>query len=435
MTIIIIACVLLLLSYIFDLTSSKTKIPSVILLLILGYGSRIIGEMVGMNLPDMSSFLSIFGTIGLILIVLEGSIDLELNRSKLPVIGKSLLISLVPMVIMAFILAFVFQLINGESLKTNLLNVVPLAVISSAIAIPSVKNLMPKNREFIIYESSFSDILGVLFFTFLYTQDVITIDSFGNFGGQVLLMFVISFVATIVLVVLLSKIDNHIKFAPIIILIILIFSVSEIYHLPALIFIFIFGLFLGNIDKLERIKLIQRLNPVSLNKEVKRFSELINEGAFLIRSLFFLIFGFLIETEELLNLETLAYAVMIVVIIFGLRWLILKLTKIKIDPLLYVAPRGLITILLFLRIPAADSIPQVSKSLVIQVIVLTAIVLMVGLITSKGDKEKSAGSDEGDASPDSTEPLQNSVPDDVEVVEAVDADFRKGSTYSDEFND
>jgi hypothetical protein len=339
------------------------------------------------------------------------------------------------MVIMAFILAFIFQLINGEPLKTNLLNVVPLAVISSAIAIPSVKNLMPKNREFIIYESSFSDILGVLFFTFLYTQDVITIDSFGNFGGQVLLMFVISFVATIVLVVLLSKIDNHIKFAPIIILIILIFSVSEVYHLPALIFIFIFGLFLGNIDKLERIKLIQRLNPVSLNKEVKRFSELINEGAFLIRSLFFLIFGFLIETEELLNLETLAYAVMIVVIIFGLRWLILKLTKIKIDPLLYVAPRGLITILLFLRIPAADSIPQVSKSLVIQVIVLTAIVLMVGLITSKGDKEKVAGVKEGDVSPDNTDPLRNIVPDDVEVVEAVDADFQKGSTYSDEFND
>lgn len=431
MTIIIIVCVLLLLSYIFDLTSSKTKIPSVILLLILGYASRIIGEMVGMDLPDLTSFLSIFGTIGLILIVLEGAIDLELNRSKLPVIGKSLLVSFLPMLIMAFALAFIFQLINGESLKTNLLNVVPLAVISSAIAIPSVKNLMPKNREFIIYESSFSDILGVLFFTFLYTQDVVTMDSFGHFGGQVFLMFVISFIATIILVVLLSKIDNHIKFAPIIILVILIFSVSEIYHLPALIFIFIFGLFLGNIDKLERIKLIQRLKPVTLNKEVKKFGELINEGAFLIRSMFFLIFGFLIETEELLNIETLAYAVMIVVIIFGLRWLILKLTRMKIDPLLYVAPRGLITILLFLRIPAADSVSQVSKSLVIQVIVLTAVVLMVGLITSKGDKVEVEGAEDGEISPEGTEPVQ----DDVEVVEAVDADFKKGTTYSDEFND
>ena len=117
-----------------------------------------------------------------------------------------------------------------------------------------------------------SDILGVLFFTFLMTQETITIASFAHFGGQILIMFLISFIATIVLVILLSKVRNHIKFAPIIILIILIYAVAEVYELPALIFIFIFGLFLGNIKKVERLKPIQRLHPVTLYQEVHKFS-------------------------------------------------------------------------------------------------------------------------------------------------------------------
>lgn len=38
--IIITLCILLLLAYVFDLTSSKTKVPSVILLLLLGFAMR-----------------------------------------------------------------------------------------------------------------------------------------------------------------------------------------------------------------------------------------------------------------------------------------------------------------------------------------------------------------------------------------------------------
>lgn len=383
LTIIIIVCTLLLIAYVFDLTASKTKIPSVILLLILGYGSRQIANVIGVDVPDLSSFLTIFGTVGLILIVLEGAIDLELNRSKLPVIGKSVLIAFVPIVIMGLLLALIFSFFNDASYRVNLLNLIPLCVISSAIAIPSVKHLCKRNKEFIIYESSMSDILGVLFFTFLMTQETITIVSFAHFGGQILIMFIISFIATIVLVILLSKVRNHIKFAPIIILIILIYAVAEVYELPALIFIFIFGLFLGNIKKVERLKPIQKLHPVTLYQEVHKFRELVNEGAFLIRSMFFLIFGFLIETSELINGETFLYALMIVAVIFVLRFLILKVMKMPVDPLLYIAPRGLITILLFLSIPAAQAIPQVNRSLIIQVIVLTAIILMVGLVTSK----------------------------------------------------
>ena len=73
MTIIITFCILLLVAYLFDLTSSKTKIPSVILLLLLGWGVRQITDLLFIDLPDFSYVLPILGTIGLILIVLDGS--------------------------------------------------------------------------------------------------------------------------------------------------------------------------------------------------------------------------------------------------------------------------------------------------------------------------------------------------------------------------
>lgn len=69
---IITLCVLLLIAYTFELTASKTKIPSVILLLILGWGVKQITELTHIEIPKLDALLPILGTIGLIVIVLEG---------------------------------------------------------------------------------------------------------------------------------------------------------------------------------------------------------------------------------------------------------------------------------------------------------------------------------------------------------------------------
>ena len=165
--VIIIICVLLLMAYLFDLTSSKTKIPSVILLLLLGWCAKQAASFFELEVPNLAPLLPILGTIGLILIVLEGSLELELNRTKFPLIKKSVLVAFFPMILLAFVLTFVFQQLGDFSFKNSLLNAIPLCVISSAIAIPSVRNLSNSNKEFIIYESSLSDIVGVLFFNFI----------------------------------------------------------------------------------------------------------------------------------------------------------------------------------------------------------------------------------------------------------------------------
>lgn len=247
-SIIITISILLLLAYVFDITASKTKIPAVILLLILGFCVKIITENLNISVPNLNPILPILGTIGLILIVLEGSLELEINKSKLPLIFKSSFVALIPLFVISFGIAYYLNHFENSPLKLALANAIPIGIISSAIAIPSARNLLNSEKEFITYESSLSDIFGVIFFNFITLNDNIGSKTFGNFTLELFAMLVISFVATVLLAGFLNKIKHHIKFVPMIIIVLLIYNVSKLFHLPALLFILIFGLFLGNID-------------------------------------------------------------------------------------------------------------------------------------------------------------------------------------------
>lgn len=388
--IIISICVLLLIAYIFDVSSPKTRIPSVILLLLVGWAVRQGANFLGLHIPDLSPILPVIGTVGLILVVLEGSLEVELNRSKLGLIVRSTVVALLPIILLSMLLAMAFEHFDGISFRTGLLNAIPLCVISSTIAISSSQNLPTKDSEFVTYESSLSDIFGVIFFNFVVRNEVIDLSSFSEFGAQIVIILVVTVAATLGLSFLLSKIKHHVKFLPIILLIILIYTIAKMYHLPALIFIFVLGLFIGNLDKFERFRFMKRLRPEILVKEVSRLQELTKEITFSIRSLFFLLFGYLIETSELLNTNTLVWAIAISGGIFLVRFIFLKLSGQNVFPLLFIAPRGLITILLFISIPVGQTTNLVNNSLIIQVIIITALIMMIGLMTTGNGKEKIA---------------------------------------------
>jgi len=381
--IILTLCILVLLAYVFDFTSAKTKIPSVILLLALGYLVKQLCTIFNIVLFDLSAVLPVLGTIGLILIVLEGSLELELSTEKLPLIGKSIWVALLPIFILSFGVALTMHYCFGYGLQRALANAIPLAIISSSIAIPSTRNFSSDQREFVIYESSISDILGVIFFNFITQHTSFGVLSFGLFFVELIVIVVISFVATGALSFMLSRLQHHVKFVPIMFLVILVYEISKVFHLPSLVFILVFGLFLNNLDKIKHLHFIQKLQPDVLRVEVKKFKELTIEATFLIRALFFLLFGYLIKTDELIATDTLTWSVGITAGIFIVRAIILKIAKLPLTPLVYVAPRGLITILLFLSLPLYLQIPLISRPMIIQIIILSALVLMVGALLNK----------------------------------------------------
>ncbi|HQW46809.1 MAG TPA: hypothetical protein PLZ98_07020, partial [Chitinophagaceae bacterium] len=181
--------------------------------------------------------------------------------------------------------------------------------------------------------------------------------------------------------------DHHIKYVPLILIVILIYVVSKEMHLPALVFILLFGLFLSNIDELARFKSIRLLKPNSLKAEIQKFKEIVIEATFLIRALFFILFGFLIKTEDVFNSQTIVWSTSIVMLIFIIRYLFLKMLKVTQASIVYIAPRGLITVLLFLSIKPADALPLFNNALIIQVILLSTLFMMFGLMFTKKEVE------------------------------------------------
>lgn len=386
--IIIIICIIFLLSYFFDLSSKFTKIPSVILLIALGFGAAQISKYFNFDILPLNDVLPILGTIGLILIVLNESLELELNKNNLPTIKKSLIAAVLPMLISSVLIAFVFyHFIEANWLK-SIVNALPLAIISSAVAIPSVHHLSKSIKEFVIFESSISDIIGVVIFNFFIFQESFTVSDIFVFIGQIVLMLFISFAASLLLSWLLYKMDHKVKFAPILVLVILFYELSKIYHLPALIFILLFGLFLANLNMFTKYKLIKLVHAEVLEKEIIQLHRIVSEGTFLIRTMFFVVFGYLIDTASLLKLETLKWTLITLCIIYIIRAIQLRLLKLPMSPLLFVAPRGLITILLFLSIPFALQMQAINTSLILQVILLSVFIMMLGMFFYKEKKDE-----------------------------------------------
>jgi uncharacterized membrane protein len=161
-----------------------------------------------------------------------------------------------------------------------------------------------------------------------------------------------------------------------------------VFHLPGLLFILLFGVFLGNVEQLKKVSWIDRFNPDVLKQEVSRLKELTIEATYFARSLFFLLFGFMIDINEVLNEQTFFWSAGIVFAIYFIRAISLKIARIPLSPLALIAPRGLINILLFLSIPAAYSATIINRSMLVQLVVLTALVMAVGLLTTKRESDQ-----------------------------------------------
>ncbi|MBL0328988.1 MAG: hypothetical protein IPP64_06140 [Bacteroidetes bacterium] len=161
--ILIIVSVLIILSYLFNLVSAKIKVPSVILLLLTGVGLQFLAKESGFDFVGTKLPLELLGIIGLIFIVLEGSLDLKITRKKLPLIGKSFLSALLILLATSSLIALILIEFVGLTLQIAVVYAVPLGVISSAIAIPSVNKLSEEKRSLLCMKAPSQTLLGLCF--------------------------------------------------------------------------------------------------------------------------------------------------------------------------------------------------------------------------------------------------------------------------------
>src|SRR4030042_1745237 len=165
--IILVLCIVVILSYIFDISSRYSKIPGVILLIFLGIALHLIVKAVNSEIPDLSPVLPVIGTLGLIMIVMEASLDLKLEKRKKKMIFKSISSAFILFAVFSAVVTYILTEFFGYSVRNSLLNAIPLGIISSSVAISSAVHLKPDDKEFVVYESSFSDIFGIIIFDFI----------------------------------------------------------------------------------------------------------------------------------------------------------------------------------------------------------------------------------------------------------------------------
>lgn len=357
------------------------------MLLLTGVVARIVYNRMGYTLPETKTVLEFFGIIGLILIVLEGALDLRLKRDKLRLIVRSFISALVILLVSSLSIAFGLNIFNpGISFYTCLVNAIPFAVISSAIAIPSVGQMREQKREFIIYESIFSDILGILFFNAVVNNPTFEVQSMVWLAGDFFIIIFVSLLVSGLILVFIDKTTMNIKFFLLIAIMVLLYSFGKMMHLSSLLMILFFGLILNNIDLYAKKRVSRFLNIEKLQQGIERFKLITNESAFLIRTFFFFIFGFTLHMQSMFDGTIIILGIIILGIIFGLRFFYLKfLARRNLFPELYVAPRGLITILLYYSIPKELSLGFLSEGVLFFVIILSSLIMMFGLMRS-GEK-------------------------------------------------
>lgn len=382
------ASLVIVLSHFFNVLAEKTSIPSVLMLILSGILIRLGLDQVGEGVADLMPSLEILGIVGLIMIVLEAALDLQLSKETLPLIGRSLLIAFLCLLVSSAGIAFLIQAFIPMEFVKAMLYSTPLSIMSSAIIIPSVAGLVTPKKDFMIYESAFSDILGIMLFYFV----ISLLESGGQvaavqFGGSLIVTILVAIVASYVLVFLFKDMKGHVRLFLLISVLLLLYALGKLMHMSPLLIILIFGMALSNHQTVFRVFKNDFANPDEdpIEKIEKEFHLITMETAFVVRTFFFVIFGMTIDLDALVNMDVFVISAFVLGILYLVRFIFLKIfLKDGIIPELWIAPRGLITILLFFAIPAEYASSDFNSGILLYVIIISSVIMTFSLIYNRG---------------------------------------------------
>lgn len=385
--------IVVILSYFFNIISHRFNIPSVILLIALGIGIEYGLKGLGVQFDEAYEFvfLEVVGIIGLIMIVLEAALDLKLKQEKKGILVRSFLIALLVFLISSASLAGLLYYMLGLDYVTAMVYAVPLSIMSSAIIIPSVANLSQDKKEFMIYESTFSDIIGIMAF-YMFLDGI---RASGNGAGAwpiisdltltTVLTTLISLVISYLMVILFQNIKGHGKLVLMVCILMFLYALGKINHLSPLLLILLFGLILNNKGVFFRgpLKSFVKEDDALSHVLLDEFKVVTIEASFFVRTVFFVLFGMSIALDALWDPLVLTMTGMVLAVLYIVRYIHLKvMTRTSIYPELFIAPRGLITILLFYAIPESMRSEQFDTGILLLTIIGTSLIMMLSLMLS-----------------------------------------------------
>jgi cell volume regulation protein A len=208
-------------------------------------------------------------------------------------------------------------------------------------------------------------------------------------GINIIVTLVVSILLAYVLVFIFQRLTSQVKLFLVIAVLMLLYAFGKKLHLSSLLIILAFGLVLNNVKLFFRGKTIGKLvNEDAVKPILHDFHILTLESAFVIRTFFFVIFGMFITISSILDYHVALISIAMIGALYAVRFLVLKIVvRRDITPQLYLAPRGLITILLFFVVTSRPEfeIPNFNPGILLFVILISSLIMTVALITHRGE--------------------------------------------------
>jgi len=385
--VLIILAGVIVISYLFSIISNYVRIPSVLLLLAAGILLRFISDAEGWSVHLPEQLTELLGVVGLIMIVLEAGLDLKLGKDKIKLIRSSFFAAFFIFVLsLAGISSALYYWLNEDFIKC-LVYATPLSIMSSSIVIPSLHHLTSGKKEFLVYEASFSDIIGILVFNYFIGDKIFTVAAIGMFFLNIAIAIVLSLVFSILLFIVLTKTTLKIKFFLVFALLIILYEGGKMLSLPSLLIILVFGLLMNNWDLVRVPRILNFFPKEKVEETTHLLHSLTVESSFLIRTFFFILFGFSIDVKLIGSSEVVWIGSVIVLILLIVRFLYLRFfLKESVYPEVVFIPRGLITILLFYKIPVTFQLQNFNYGILFFIILVSSLIMMLGMIFYKKKK-------------------------------------------------
>ncbi len=381
---ILVASLFLLIAFAVERLDRASGLPSVIVMIALGLLARPVLDALGILVNGISTLMPVAGVIALVLIVLEGALDIELKRERLRLAFTAFALAAGALLVYgAAFAAIAVRLLSLTYLQGAIL-ATPFALISSSIAIPASRRLAQQAREFIVYESSVSDILGVLVFFALVHSNASVRGFLTALAGGGVLSLLLALVCSVALVFISTRATAHVRYVPLLAGLFALYAAGELMHLSPLIMVLLFGLMLNNREVLARVPGLAGVAERIAPQTIAEFKVLVQELTFAVRGFFFFLLGYSTHLSDFGSVRAWAAAALILAVIYGGRFLMLRpLGRTLATAITWIAPRGLITVVLYLDARGVLAVPTYLDGTVLLVVFLSA----AALALSRGPSE------------------------------------------------
>ncbi len=380
--------ILIFLAHFFTAIFSRTKIPDVLMLIIIGI---CVGPILGLVSPaDFGTMGAILATVTLIIILFESGTALELITLRSAVGGAMALATTNFFLSMGAVAGLTLWLTDLELIPALILGAI-VGSISEAIVIPLVKQLrMRKDSQTMLeIESSVNDVLSIVIVIALIEAYGLGEVQVAAITGKLIASFLVAFVIGVIGAFIWAKFLNRIHaikntMFTTAAFVFVIFGLVEILGFNGAIAALAFGITIGNVESIRFyvFRKPQANEPVGLSQTERAF---FSEVAFLLKTFFFVYLGI---SLELISGWLIQLAIILTILVFVLRIPAVKVTVSKSIPLKDISlmaimvPKGLAAAVLA-SIPfqqgvaGGELIKSVTYGVILMSIVMTSLLLLL----------------------------------------------------------